>query len=965
MSVSDKVSALIVNESWGSAYSDGIPSINRMIAKVLRDFEINNIYSTVVRSNADDEKEAKFFKVQLKYPQPEKRRFKNLLRNDSIPNADFIYLHDHFYPNLKQLASEVKIIFAYSLTTAEEARKLQKDLFDHAELYFINVWDPDSITPEMISGDDRELSTRFQELSGFHVGEIPSESLKKPHVLDIGKNAHVYFKSEYEGCQSIRLCNVQPKFGHVSKCYVKQDIDMTFKIATLLPSRKPSRLNLMVKVLKRVADSHEGKLTIVLKIIGDICEKEEEILEELSSSKIEVVPKRCYTQIQLEKELLHSHLVLCNADTHISDPLVSLALSLGVPSLLPESPDFKYMIQKYLAPYGKHLMVNMKDENTFHEVLEKKIDSYENAVLTAKDISFHIATKWSNNEPCEELYEALERNVARIPRVGRGEQESGSTGDATSQSPHKADESDCLSRSSMNDQESDAAAKPVPDSDQHSSNNIEMEKDQATFGRTSESIPVIFEVQGGTPGNGQDMAGVERQLFDTREQAVVHEAIRLAVEDVEPDIEVSDGEEGSIRYNVICKTSKALQGLWRRYQSGELRKIVQETLITPEVLRKVNAICIRMRVVIDYSVYKQTLQRLKSRENIAEKGKETSVEGQETVNKSKRPAKISDGDLISVLKNEKRDLREEIEMLKKMFDVSQKEAKKLLVEKEKKDFVCDGSGMMIIGGHGSKPGQFDHPSGIAVDHNGDLIIADKSNRRVQIIDWYGKCKCVNVFDEYQGVFRPRDVALSSDGVYIVTDHGEMKVMAVDQNSEIIAEFGKDINPYGITLSKDGYVLVNDREHDCVKKYTKDGKKLASFGFTGNGKGQFNFPWSVAVNSKNQILVSDQNNHRVQLLSSDGEYLNSLGSKGSGQGQLKFPFGIDVDNNDNVYVCDYGNSRIVQFSAEGEFLQNIGEGQVSPRYVAVYKDASPLRVAVSDWNQDCIKVFFVKSKLSKE
>ncbi|XP_070552123.1 uncharacterized protein [Ptychodera flava] len=483
MSVSDKVSALIVNESWGSACSDGIPSINRLLANVLSDFEIKNIYSTVVRGNADDEKEAKFFKVQLKYPKPTKRRFENLLRNDSIPEADFIYLHDHFYPNLKQLASEVKIIFAYSLTTAEEARKLKKDVFGDAELYFINVWDPDLINLEMISSDKRELSMRIQELSELHKGEEPLESLKKPHVLDIGKRAHDYFESEYKGCESIRLCHVQPMFCHVSKrSYEKLNVDMTFEIVTLVQHRKLPSLQLMVKVLERVADTHKRKLEIVLKIIGDICETEERNQKEISSSKIEIVPKHCYNQIQLEKELLHSHLVLCNADTHISDPSAKLALSLGVPLLLPDSPDFKHMVKKYLAPYDECLTVNMKDEDMFHEMLEKKIDSYENAVSPAKDISSFISAERSTNKPCEELYEELERLIGSISRIGRGTQESGFTEDASNQSPDKEVESDDLRSGSINNQEADSDAKPVPESNHYSTrdNHTVMGEDHST-----------------------------------------------------------------------------------------------------------------------------------------------------------------------------------------------------------------------------------------------------------------------------------------------------------------------------------------------------------------------------------------------------------------------------------------------------------------------------------------------------
>ncbi|XP_070551071.1 uncharacterized protein [Ptychodera flava] len=548
---------------------------------------------------------------------------------------------------------------------------------------------------------------------------------------------------------------------------------------------------------------------------------------------------------------------------------------------------------------------------------------------------------------------------------------------------------------------------------------VSIDPEQMTYA----SITAELRVASGIPEPGGTMSMVSHSLYNTSAEGLSaeHEQTRQVLKDDDPDIEVSDPEEGSIRYNVKCKTSKALQGLWQRYQSGELRESVEEALITPDVLSKVHAVCITMRVIIDYSEYEEALHRLTSGENISGndistepdvaicENKEKELEQEQTkedlgfkIESLSPKLEISENQEEQLVMKQAQNGEAKMEDLRARLEISEaqnvrvimeldqqkKEQKKtkldmgiqmdnlrarieqLGIESEKRDRESDYLKSILtsieesntIGGPGKEDGRFDHPSGIAIDENGDLIIADKSNRRVQVMGWNNECKRKNVFDKYKGWFRPRDVAVSSDGTYLSTDHGKMQVVAFDKNNEVITSFGGDINPYGITMSKDGYVLVNDRSNDSVKKYTKDGKFLTSFGSHGKGEGQFDFPWSVVVNSKNEILVSDQNNHRVQLLNSDGEYITSVGSKGSGPGQLKDPHGIDVDKDDNIYVCDFGNRRIVQFSSDGEFLQNIGEGRVYPRYVAVRTDVNPFRVAVSDWHQNCVKVFYVMKQI---
>ncbi|XP_070551068.1 uncharacterized protein [Ptychodera flava] len=820
----NKVSALIVNEGWGSACSDGIPSINRMIASVLSDIQIDNIYSTVVQCGEREEEDAERFKVLFKYPVPEERKLKQLLPNRSIPGTVYLYLHDHFYPNLRELSSDVKFVFGYSLTTAAEARKLKQDIFHGAELYLINVWDPDSINAEIISSDKMELSRRTDELSELNRGS---------HVLSVGKSAHEYFQPKHRGIQSNRHHYVQPNLGNVSKAYEELKIDSTFEIVSLLQPTNLQNLKSIVETLGYIANDRKGKLKIKLKVIGDVSEREEKIKTELSHSEIKLVPKYCITQRQLEDALLGCHLVLANPKAHISDPSISSALSLGVPLLLPKSDDFEYMIKKYLEKYRHNVMVDMNDKNVLRIMLEEKIDSYHHAVSTAKTIKESLTF-----DTCVELREELKEQLLRITRVGQPKQESTFEDDDLSNSQagaiaetttddgtkkgedasaasrpieetttddgtNKEEDALVASRSTVGSErspsgsihseevESDGksvamavtettiddgtkkgedvlgASRPTVGSERSPSGSIHSEeiesdgksvavavaetttddetkkgedalvagrpmvgKERSSSGSTysekvasdnksvagresspirsidSEdmtyaSITVELRVASGIPEPGGTMSMVSHCLYNTsaKRLSAENEKTRQVLKDDDPNIEVSDPEEGSIRYSVKCKTSKALQGLWKRYQSGKLRESVEEALITPELLSKVHAVSITMRVVIDYSEYEEALHILTSRENksgnIISTG--TDVILKEKKDKDFQQKNITDSSTKSghelLQEKNKEDLGFEMEDLRAKLKDSENEKEKLVMELVQQRIIKEDLGL--------------------------------------------------------------------------------------------------------------------------------------------------------------------------------------------------------------------------------------------------------------------------------
>ncbi|XP_002732762.1 E3 ubiquitin-protein ligase TRIM45-like [Saccoglossus kowalevskii] len=266
-----------------------------------------------------------------------------------------------------------------------------------------------------------------------------------------------------------------------------------------------------------------------------------------------------------------------------------------------------------------------------------------------------------------------------------------------------------------------------------------------------------------------------------------------------------------------------------------------------------------------------------------------------------------------------------------------------------------------FGSEGSRKSYFNIPWGVAINNNGQIVVADTNNHRIQILDWRGHCLNCLKCDLFPKPFTPRDIAVSDDGKYFVTDRGNKQIVVCTEE-HVITTFGPNegINPYGVTLTNDGCVLVTDRQKDrhYIRKYTISGEHVMVTEIPGSTEGQPIHPDSVAVNTNNQIYISDSRNHRIQIMDSSLHYLKSFGSLGNGINKFNVPCGVDIDKDNNVYICDTGNKRICKYSATGELIEYIAEGKVDcPTCIAVSKDY-PLKIVVNECRLHSIKMLYV-------
>uniref|UniRef100_A0ABM0MLP2 E3 ubiquitin-protein ligase TRIM71-like n=1 Tax=Saccoglossus kowalevskii TaxID=10224 RepID=A0ABM0MLP2_SACKO len=174
--------------------------------------------------------------------------------------------------------------------------------------------------------------------------------------------------------------------------------------------------------------------------------------------------------------------------------------------------------------------------------------------------------------------------------------------------------------------------------------------------------------------------------------------------------------------------------------------------------------------------------------------------------------------------------------------------------------------VQTVGNSGSE-GQLSYPVGITINKHGDFVTADTSNNRVTIHDRDGNYKQSFTFTgQFATPFNPRDVAISDDNEYFMTDNNNKQVVVSDEYGKLIRMFGSSEidDPWGIAINPvTKNVYVSEHSKDCIRKYTQDGVYIKSFGKSGDKQGEFNIPYLLAINSKGMVYVPDCYNHRIQ------------------------------------------------------------------------------------------------------
>jgi DNA-binding beta-propeller fold protein YncE len=177
---------------------------------------------------------------------------------------------------------------------------------------------------------------------------------------------------------------------------------------------------------------------------------------------------------------------------------------------------------------------------------------------------------------------------------------------------------------------------------------------------------------------------------------------------------------------------------------------------------------------------------------------------------------------------------------------------------------------MFEGGRGSGKGEFDSPTAMAVDSNGNILIADTGNGRIEKFSADGTfLTSIGRFEE------PNGVAIDRAGnIYVAEIGSRHRVQKLGPQGTFIAEWKPGLyGPRRITIGADDSIYVDDSGRNRIVKFSPDGQVLATWGSEGSGEGQFKGISSVAVDpANNKLYVADPLNSRIQVFDSTGKFV---------------------------------------------------------------------------------------------
>jgi len=253
--------------------------------------------------------------------------------------------------------------------------------------------------------------------------------------------------------------------------------------------------------------------------------------------------------------------------------------------------------------------------------------------------------------------------------------------------------------------------------------------------------------------------------------------------------------------------------------------------------------------------------------------------------------------------------------------------------------------------------QVNRPSDLAFDKQGNLFFADALNNRVRRIDATTDAVTTvagNGLFGFSGdngpatsakLATPSGLDLDTDGNLFIADSSNHKIRRVDaitQTITTVAGFSsvaalgdggpavnaRLIQPIGVTVDNDGNILIADTNDSRVRHVDLTSGIITTVAGNGNvgsaGDGgpavdaELAFPVRVAVDGAGDIFIADKNNFLVRQVHAEDGTISTVAGNGelefSGDGGpallagLGFLRDVELDSSGNLFLVD-GNNRV--------------------------------------------------------
>ncbi|RUA18096.1 MAG: hypothetical protein DSY55_00885 [Clostridia bacterium] len=242
-------------------------------------------------------------------------------------------------------------------------------------------------------------------------------------------------------------------------------------------------------------------------------------------------------------------------------------------------------------------------------------------------------------------------------------------------------------------------------------------------------------------------------------------------------------------------------------------------------------------------------------------------------------------------------------------------------------FSAAGEMLTTWGDFGANAGQFNEPWDVAIGPDGSVYVADTWNHRIQkftpegdFITAWGSFVSTDGQLGQMGVFwGPRAIAFTQDGNLLVTDTGNKRVQVFTPDGEAIAQFGGTgadegyfDEPVGIAVDADGNIYVADTWNQRIQKFSPDFQFLKAWDVPGwDTQDIFMKPY-LTVDQNGLVYAADPTGWRVLVWDSQGQAKAAFGEFGAGPGEFGSLNGVATAPDGSIWVADADNNRVMKF-----------------------------------------------------
>jgi DNA-binding beta-propeller fold protein YncE len=230
----------------------------------------------------------------------------------------------------------------------------------------------------------------------------------------------------------------------------------------------------------------------------------------------------------------------------------------------------------------------------------------------------------------------------------------------------------------------------------------------------------------------------------------------------------------------------------------------------------------------------------------------------------------------------------------------------------------------VWGIHGTKPGWLHKPRVAAFDASDRLYIADLTDR-IQVFDREGHYLRGWRTPEFN-VDGPSGLTVDRQGRLLVADTHFYRVLVYSRDGGLLFQIGDGVQgttpgrfgyPTDVVVDHAGNFYVSEYgENDRIQVFSPDGTWIRQWGGHGREPGEFLRPRGMDIDDDDRIYVADSCNHRIQVFDTSGKLLKMWGSRGTQPGQLSYPYDLALGPDRSLYVCEYGNHRVQRFTRDG-------------------------------------------------